>query len=132
MSKGSDIVKGIYDAFGKGDVGTVLGAFDPKIEWNEAEGFPYADGNPYIGPDKIAEGIFGRITSDVDGFAVTPQRFIDGGDLVAVEGRYTGTWGATGTKVDTQFCHIWTLGGGKVKGFQQYTDTKQWAEAAAT
>jgi ketosteroid isomerase-like protein len=125
-----DIVKGIYAAFGKGDVPAVLGAFDAQIDWREAEGFLYEDRNPYIGPQAVAEGIFLRVVTDVDSFSVTPERFVDGGDTVVVEGRYRGTMKATGRPVDAQFAHVWELRDGKVVRFQQYTDTKQWAEAS--
>jgi ketosteroid isomerase-like protein len=123
-------VKALYDAFGKGDVPAVLGAFDLEIQWREAENFLYADGNPYTGPQAVAEGVFQRIVSDVENFAVLPERFVEGGDTVVVEGRYRGTMKTTGTPVDAQFAHIWQLRDGKVVRFQQYTDTKQWSEAA--
>lgn len=129
MGKNGDIVKAIYDAFGKGDVPAVLGAFDPQIQWREAEHFLYADGNPYVGPQAVAEGVFQRVVSDVDGFAVLPGHFVEGGDTVVVEGRYRGKMKATGTPVDAQFAHVWQLRDGKVARFQQYTDTKQWADA---
>lgn len=58
MGRSADLVRGIYDAFGKGDVPAVLGAMDPGIEWNEAENFIYADGNPYVGPQAVARGCF--------------------------------------------------------------------------
>ena len=132
MGKSGDIVKAIYDAFGKGDVPAVLGAFDPQIHWSEAENFLYADGNPYTGPQSVAEGVFQRIVSDVENFAVLPKRFVEGGDTVVVEGRYRGQMKATGTPVDAQFAHVWQLRDGKVVRFQQYTDTKQWAEAAGS
>jgi hypothetical protein len=54
MGKNGDIVKALYDAFGKGDVPAVLGAFDPEIQWRQAENFLYADGNPYAGPQAVA------------------------------------------------------------------------------
>jgi hypothetical protein len=130
MGKNGDIVKAIYDAFGKGDVPAVLGAFDPEIQWREAENFLYADGNPYAGPQAVAEGVFQRIVSDVENFAVLPERFVEGGDTVVAEGRYRGTMKTTGTPIDAQFAHIWQLRDGKVVRFQQYTDTKQWSEAA--
>ena len=130
MGKNGDIVKALYDAFGKGDVPAVLGAFDPEIQWREAENFLYADGNPYTGPQAVAEGVFQRIVSDVENFAVLPERFVQGGDTVVAEGRYRGTMKTTGTPVDAQFAHIWQLRDGKVVRFQQYTDTKQWSEAA--
>ena len=131
MGKNSDIVKALYDAFGKGDVPAVLGAFDPQIQWREAENFLYPDG-PYAGPQAVAEGVFQRIVSDVENFAVLPEHFVEGGDTVVVEGRYRGKMKATGTPVDAQFAHVWQLRDGKVVRFQQYTDTKQWAEAAGS
>lgn len=132
MANNGDIVKGIYDAFGKGDVAGVLGTFDPKIEWREAEGFLYADGNPYVGPQSVAEGVFQRLAESIENFAVVPEKFIDGGNAVVVEGRYTGSMNETGKPVDAQFAHIWELHGGKVVRFQQYTDTGQWREASGT
>ena len=126
-----DTIRGIYEAFGRGDVQAVLGAFDPGIEWREADNFLYADRNPYIGPMAVAEGVFMRIVAEVDAFMVAPRRYTESADRVAVEGRYRGTMKATGIPVDAQFVHVWDLRGGKVVGFQQYTDTKQWADAAA-
>lgn len=130
MNKNGDIVKALYDAFGKGDVAAVLGAFNPEIHWSQAENFLYADGNPYTGPQAVAEGVFQRIVSDVENFSVRPERYVEGGDTVVAEGRYRGTMKTTGTPVDAQFAHIWQLRDGKVVRFQQYTDTKQWSEAA--
>jgi ketosteroid isomerase-like protein len=129
MGNNVDIVKNLYAAFGRGDVPRVLGGFDPAIQWNEAESFRYADGNPYKGPDAIAQGVFQRCVTDIDGFTVAPENIIDGGDVVVVEGRYQGTLKSTGTRLNAQFAHVWRLRDGKVVQFQQYTDTKQWAQA---
>jgi len=123
-------VKDLYAAFGRGDVPAVLGAFDAAIEWKEAEGVFYADRNPYVGPPAVADGVFGRIIGDVDNFAARPVNFIDAGDTVVAEGRYTGTWRATGTPMDAQFADVWQVRDGKIVRFQQYTDTGQWAKAA--
>jgi len=130
MSSNGEVIKGVYDAFARGDVASVLGAFDAQIQWMEAENFLYADRNPFVGPQAVAEGVFQRIITDVDGFSVTPQNFTDGGDTIVVEGRYRGTVKATGTPVDAQFAHVWHLRNGKIIRFQQYTDTGQWSEAA--
>lgn len=130
MGQNADTVKALYDAFGRGDVPAVLGVFDHRIQWREAENFLYADGNPYIGPQAVAEGVFKRIVSDLGNFTIIPEHFIEGGDTVVVEGRYQGTMKATGAPIDAQFAHVWQLRDGKVVRFQQYTDTKQWATAA--
>jgi ketosteroid isomerase-like protein len=132
MAKSIDIVKGLYGAFAKGDLPVVLGALDAKIEWREAEGFLYADGNPYVGPQAVGKGVFERLATEVEDFTVVPQSMIDGGDSVVVEGRYTGRIKSTGAPVDAQFAHVWELRGGKVVRFQQYTDTGQWTRAASS
>jgi ketosteroid isomerase-like protein len=129
MTDNIESIKALYAAFGRGDVGAVLAGFDEQIRWQDAEGFRYADGNPYVGPQAVAEGIFMRIVGDVDNFQVAPASYIAGTDAVVVEGRYTGRMKATGVSIDAQFAHIWRLSGGKVVSFQQYTDTHQWAMA---
>lgn len=104
----------------------------PESSGNEAESFLYADGNPYAGPQAVAEGVFLRIVSAVDGFTLAPEHYVDGGDTIVVEGRYRGTMKSTSTPVDAQFAHVWRLRDGKVVRFQQYTDTRQWASAAGS
>ena len=132
MGTSSDFVKALYDAFGKGDVAAVVGALDTAIQWREADGFLYAAGNPYVGPQAVVDGVFQRLGSDVEDFTISPVNFIDGGDTVVVEGRYRGTMKATRHPVDAQFAHVWQLRDGRIVRFQQYTDTKQWAKAAGS
>jgi ketosteroid isomerase-like protein len=129
MPTNAELIKSLYDAFARGDVPTVLGLFDPQIEWNEADGVRYADRNPYRGPMAVAEGVFGRIISEVEQFAAIPSSFIDGGDSVVVQGRYKGKVKATGAMLDAQFAHVYTLRAGLIVRFQQYTDTAQWTKA---
>lgn len=71
-----------------------------------------------------------RLATEWDRFTVTPAEWLDAGDHVVVLGTYTGTYKATGKGVRAQFAHVWRLKGAKVVRFQQYTDTKQWADAA--
>ena len=127
-----DVIRGLYDAFGRGDVPAVLGQMDQEIEWREAEGFLYADGNPYVGPQAVLEGVFMRLGTDWEGFKVTPEEWLDAGNHVVVLGHYSGRHGATGREVSAQFAHVWGVRGGRVVRFQQYTDTKQFAEAVQT
>ncbi len=116
-------IRGMYDAFSRGDVPAVLERMAPDIVWNEAENFPYADGNPYRGPDAVARGIFARCGSEWDGFAVAVEEIIDAGDTVVALGRYKGTYKATARPQNTQFVHVWRLAGGRATRFQQYADT---------
>lgn len=125
------VIQGIYEAFGKGDLPAVLEAFEPKIEWREAEGNPYEmEGNAWIGGEAVTQNLFAKLAADWDAFTVTPKSFHDAGDSVVAEGRYTGTHKVTGKRIDVQFCHVWRLSGGRVKSFQQYCDTAQLQDAA--
>jgi len=124
------VVKGIYQSFAAGDVPAIVAAMSPDIEWNEAENFPYSDGNPYRGPEAILGGVFARILAEWEGFSVEPEQFHDAGDTVIMTGRYTGTCNATGKAMNPQVAHIWTLAGGKAVGFQQLCDTLAVARAA--
>jgi ketosteroid isomerase-like protein len=123
------VVRGLYDGFAAGDVGAVLGSMNPDIVWYEAENFPYADGNPYVGPQAIAEGVFARCIGEWDGFTVHVDEILDAGDTVVALGRYTGTCKATGKPMNAQLAHVWRVSDGKVARFQQYTDTLQATEA---
>lgn len=80
------IVQGMYAAFANGDIPTIIGALDPKVDWWEAENFIYADGNPYVGPDAVLTGVFMRINAEWEGFAVAPQEVLDAGETIIGHG----------------------------------------------
>ncbi len=126
-----ETIKAAYAAFGRNDPSVLFGAMDPAVTWNEAEGYPLADGNPYVGAQAIAEGVFGPLMAAIDGFTVAPSRFIDGGDDVVVQGRYGGTIKSNGAPIDAPFCHVYRFSDGKIVSFQQYTDSAQWARLMA-
>lgn len=119
----ADVIRGIYDSFAAGDVASVLGAMSPDIVWNEAEHFPYADGNPYLGPQAVLEGVFARCVGEWEGFGVEIEAIHDAGDTVFAIGRYTGVYKATGARQHTQMAHVWTVRDGKAVQFQQFADT---------
>jgi ketosteroid isomerase-like protein len=127
----AETIHAAYAAFGRNDPSVLFGAMDPGITWNEAEGNPLADGNPYVGPQTIGAGVFGRLLAAIDNFTAAPATIIDGGEHVVVLGRYRGTLKAGGATLDAQFCHVYRFRDGKVVSFQQYTDTAQWARLMA-
>jgi ketosteroid isomerase-like protein len=128
-----EIIQGGYEAFGRGDVPSVLALFDPNIEWREAENNPYKpDGKAWIGGDAIVANLFMRLGSEWDAFTATPIKFHDAGDSVVAECRYTAVHKATGKSMDAQACHVWTFSNGKVTNFQQYVDTAQMQDAMGT
>ena len=61
MSNNAAIIRGIYDAFLRGDITAVVAAMDDQIEWNEAEHVTFWRGVPFIGPHAVLTGIFARL-----------------------------------------------------------------------
>jgi uncharacterized protein len=122
-----ETIQASYAAFARNDPSVLFGAMDVAITWNEAEGNPLADRNPYVGAQAIGEGVFGRLLAAIDDFSAVPATFIDGGNEVVVLGRYGGTMKSSGAKLDAPFAHVYRFRDGKIVAFQQYTDSAQWA-----
>jgi uncharacterized protein len=117
------LLKSLYDAFGRGDIPTVLGAMDASIEWvnPQAPGYPF--GGLHRGPQGVATGVFGQIPAHFAEYLVTPKDFVDAGDRILVLGDYRGKGKAHGTAFQADFIHVFTFRGDQWVGFQEYTNT---------
>ncbi len=125
------IIDGLYKAFAAGDVPSVLGAMNAGIVWNEAEGNAYADGNPYVGPDAVLNGVFARVLADHDYFTLENIELHEmSNNKILATLRYNAKNKETGEAYNAQVAHLWTLKDGKITAFQQYVDTKKLADAA--
>ncbi|TRO64380.1 ester cyclase [Christiangramia sabulilitoris] len=126
------IVDGLYKSFSAGDIPGVLAKMDKDIVWNEAEGNDYADGNPYVGPDAVLNGIFARVGEDHEYFKLTDIKLHEmSNNQVLATLRYNAKVKKNAKTYDVQAAHLWTLNDGKIIAFQQYVDTKQLSEANA-
>ncbi len=124
------VIDNLYKAFAAGEIPKVLEAMDAKIEWNEAEGNSYADGNPYIGPEAVLNGVFGRIMAEHEYFKLEDIELHDmTNNKVLATLRYDAKHN-NGNTYNAQVAHLWTLDEGKVTAFQQYVDTKKLYDAA--
>ena len=121
MNQNTEIIRGLYSAFAKGDIPTVLGALAPKAIWIEAEGGPY--GGTFVGPNAVLENVFMKIGVEWDGYAAVPDEFIANDNTVVALGKYSGKYKATGKSFTAPFVHVWKFQEGKVISFQQHTDT---------
>jgi uncharacterized protein len=124
------VIDSAYKAFAVGNIPAVLAVMNANIVWNEAEGNAYADGNPYIGPDEVLNGVFARIGDDHEYFILTDIKLHEmSNNQVLATLRYKAKIKKNGVEYNTQAAHLWTLKDGKVINFQQYVDTKQLADA---
>src|SRR4029078_8579146 len=95
----------------RNDPSVLFAAMDPALNWIHAEGNPLADRNPYVGPQAVGEGVFGRLLAAIDKLTAVPRPFSDGGDHIVVLGRYGGTMKNGGTPLDSPFCHVFRFHG---------------------
>ncbi len=123
MNTSQQLVRKLYDCFAAGDLPGFLAMLREDIVWNEAEGFPVSDRNPYVGPQAIVEGVFVRVMELWSDFKAQPVEIVGGPEVVTAFGRYSGVSTATGKRLDVQFAHTWWLRDGKVARFQQMVDT---------
>lgn len=128
MSDNAATIRGVYDAFLRGDIMAVVAVMDEHIEWNEAEHGTYWPGAPFVGPHAVLTGVFARLPQDFDNFSIEIGRMVAAGDTVLVEARYRATAKATGKPLNAQVAHVFDLRDGKIVRFQQYTDTWQFAQ----
>ena len=126
-----ETVEAAYAAFAESDMEAFAGLMAPDIIWNEAEGNPYADLNPYVGPEAVMSGLISRLVADWTSLSVTPDEYVVDGNRVVVFGRYDQAWKATGRTIDIPFVHSWTVEDEQLVAFQQYTDTASLATTMA-
>jgi uncharacterized protein len=128
MNDPADIVRGFYDALGRGDVPGVLARLHDQLEWTEAERFPYYSGT-WRSPQEVLDKLLIPLARDWDGFSARVHDFIAQGDRVVSLGEYSGTFKATGKSMTAPFSHVWTVRDGRIARFDMYTDTAKVIEA---
>ena len=121
MANNLEIVRGVYEAFARGDVPAVLAVLASDVSWTEAEGFPY--GGTYSGPDAVLKNVFMKLGAEWEGFSAVPHEFVAQADTVVSLGQYSGKYNITGKTFSAPFAHVWSFRDGKVVRFRQYTDT---------
>lgn len=116
-----EVVRGVYDAFARGDIAGFFALLAPDIVWHEAAGHPY--GGVYVGHEAIMQNVLARIGADWDGFSAPAEEFIAQDDTVVTLGSYRGTCKATGKSLVAPFAIVWKVREGKVRALHQHTDT---------
>ena len=119
-----EIVRRGYEAFGHGDMNTLLGSFDEQIEWISPGPADLPTAGRRTGRQQIAE-FFTVLNDTFEIQRFEPKEFIAQGDRVVVTGTDTSRVKATGKVIEGEWAHIFTLKDGKVVRFQEYLDTAE-------
>ena len=114
-------IRDLYAAFAEGNIPAVLETLSPDIEWHEPDGFPYP--GTFRGPEDVLNKLFARLAEDWEGWAARPDEFVDGGEVIAVFGEYSGAYRSTRKQMRSPFAHYWRFERGKAREFRTYMDT---------
>jgi uncharacterized protein len=122
------LIRNIYEAFGNGDVKTILDSIDQNADW-----INYGPATvPYTGTRKGHAQVlefFQAIDSSTTGGKVVADTFIAQGDLVVATGRYQAVVRGTGAQIDSPIAHVFTVRNGKVVRWEGYSDSAHVAAA---
>lgn len=119
------LVQSLYAAFGRGDIEAVLGGTTPDIRW---EVVGRAEDHPTLGVREGREAVrefFGLIGELHEILEFTPREFYADGDTVIVTGQEKWRLRGGDKEFETAWVQLFTIRGGKVASFREFTDTAQ-------
>jgi uncharacterized protein len=116
-----EVIRRGYEAFGRGDIGTLLSLCSEDIEW-------ISPGPPEIptagrrrGRQEVAE-YFRLLTELYDFQRFEPLHFLADGDRVVVIGEDDVRFKATDGPIFAPWVHVFVIKNGKIARFQEYID----------
>lgn len=121
-----DTIKGVYEAFGRGDVPAIIDKLDPNVEWDVEVPTP---GVPWLQPRRGAANVVGFFESlaPLSFQRFDPHTFFEDGNkvfaLIAIEATHV----ASGKQYKIPYeGHLWVFNNvGKIVKYQHVTDTAQ-------
>jgi uncharacterized protein len=113
----AELLRGTYEAFGRGDIPAVIEVLDENIVWNAPAVLPHA--MPVGGRDDVG-AFFQNLASTWDEFSLEIDDLVASGDRVCAIGRAGGT--LNGEQASYGFVHAWTVQDGVLVRFDEYVD----------
>jgi ketosteroid isomerase-like protein len=135
MSRNLDTLQSIYQAFGRGDVPTILSALSPDVQWEAWEDHSaQRAGHPLFatrnGPEAAAE-FFALLGTNLTIHDFQVLDIFGSGAQAAAEITIDYTYLPTGRRMRDEELHLWTFGDdGRVRRFRHYVDTAKHMRAA--
>src|SRR5262245_16246256 len=117
-----DVVRRAYEAFGRGDLDTLVGLMDENVEWRTPGPADLPTAGTRRGRQEVA-AFFGLLNQVFEIQRFEPETFLASGDRVVVLGSDPARVTATGKVPDEPWAHAFTVKDGKIVAFQEYLDT---------
>ena len=121
-----DVIKRMFEAFGRGDIPTVLGMLADDVKFQSpvtrVEHVEISWSRPRKGREEVAQ-FFKELTEKVQPEPFEVLETTAQGDKVVVEGRNKGSVRFTGRTYEHDWVMTFTLRNGKITSLQHYYDT---------
>ncbi len=124
-----DLVRALYQAFEEGDHEAIRRCLAEHLDWRQAGTAVPAAGQRTTGAEEFLGRVIVPLERDWDGFTEEVEDVFAVGARVVATGTYRGTYLASGRSVEAEFCHLWWVEDGEIRGFRQFTDTAAFAAA---
>lgn len=123
-----ELVQQAYEAYDKGDIQRLLSLCTQDIAWE----LPEVEGIPFTGKRHglVQAADFFRVLDECqETREFGPDRFFAQGGQVVVLGHASFIARATGVEYSDDWCHVFSIAGGKIASFKEYCDTHKAAQA---
>jgi ketosteroid isomerase-like protein len=128
MGGNTDIVRGIYAAFGEGRIGDIVARFADQTTFVQPGGRDIPWAGTYRTPAEV-EGFFSRLAGAVEVTEFTPREYVQQDDVVVALGTWAAVARNTGKPFATSWAMTWKLRDGKVWFYEALEDTDTIAQA---
>jgi uncharacterized protein len=125
-----EVVRGVYDAWQRGDFDAALEAFHEDIEWVGPPGISRAGGEWDTRGHEGVRRSLGRWLSTWVEYRFELRELIDHGNEVLACGWQHGRGKGSGVEVSEEIFSVWTLQAGKIVRQRMFRDRAQALEAA--
>ena len=128
MSGNTDIVRGIYTAFGEGRISDIVARMADDTTFIQPGGGDIPWAGTYRTPAEV-EGFFGKLAGAVEVTEFTPQEYVEQDGVVVALGKWAAVARPTGKPFASSWAMTWKLKDGKVWFYEALEDTDTIAQA---
>jgi len=116
------LVRQAYEHFKTGNIPALLGLLSEDVEWQlpDIANVPFA--GKHHGREQAGQ-FFAAVNREQEALQFEPRRLVAEGDTVVAIGHYAWRVRSTGRQFECDWAHVFTVRGGRIVAFQEFTDT---------
>lgn len=120
--KNKQFVRGLYEAFKRGDITNLLAGLAANVEWITPGPSEIPLSGRRTGREEVSQ-FFQLLKEEEDFQEFEVHHYLAENDVVVALGHYRSKVRSTGRIATSSFAHVFTIANGKVNRFEEYFDT---------